>query len=234
MDQEFQTTFIPKKPLAEERKKTAPVKKPLGIFNMLATLIFVITLLIVGGVFVYERFMAGQIEASAESLRRAEAAFETSLVEELQTLDTRLKAAETLLSQHIAISPVFRILENDTLKSVQYEDFTYVIEGDRGLIEMTGLARSYQAIAEQSVLFGENRFVEDHIFSDFSLTDEGLVSFGVVLTLGPDLLYFEESLGQVTNEFGNTTSVVEEAAPGTETLPVVEESLPAPNPASAQ
>lgn len=200
MDNEFQTTFIPKKPLAEERVKSSAAKRPLGIFTMLATLIFVITLLVFGGFFLYERSLSTQIESSRESLKRAEAAFEPSLIVELQELDTRLRTANTLLSQHISVSPIFKILENNTLKSVQYNDLAYTFEGEKGTLEMTGIARRYQAIAEQSVLFGENRFISDHIFSDFSLTEEGLVSFSVVLTISPELVYFERSLGEVDEE----------------------------------
>lgn len=197
MDKEFQTTFIPKKPLAEERVKKAPASKPLGIFSMVATLIFVVTLLIAGGLFLFERFVAQQIVVSQESLERAEKAFEPALIIELQKLDTRLRVADTLLASHIATSPIFRILEDATLKSIQYNNFNYIFEGGQAKVTMEGLARRYQTIAEQSLLFGQDRFITDHIFSEFTLTDQGRVSFNLTLTISPELIYFERSLGEI-------------------------------------
>lgn len=197
MDKEFQTTFIPKKPLAEERVAKKVTKRPLGIFSMIATLIFVITILIGVGVYLLEGFIAKQITISQESLKRAEEAFEPALIIELQKLNTRLSVADTLLTQHLAVSPIFRILEDSTLKSVEYNTFGYEFDGTQALVSMTGLARRYQTIAEQSLLFGADRFITEHIFSEFALNDEGRVAFKLDLTISPELLYFTRSLNEV-------------------------------------
>lgn len=219
MDKEFQTTFIPKKPLAEQKVKNKQVvKRPLGIFAMVATIIFVATIAIGVGLYFYEGFIEQQIKVSQDSLERAEKAFEPSLIVELQKLNTRLEVADGLLSRHIAVSPIFRILENTTLKSVQYNTFDYGLEPNAsGRIALTGLARRYQTIAEQSLLFGDNRFITDHIFSDFTLNNEGRVSFNLNLTISPELLYFARSLGEIpTDTPTETTDVMELTTTGNE------------------
>lgn len=223
MDKEFQTTFIPKKPLAEQKVSARNVtKKPVGIFTLVATIIFIITLLGAGGVLFFERYVQQQIAEAQASLERAEKAFEPSLIIELQELDTRLQTADELLTEHIAVSPIFRILENLTLKSVEYTTFQYDIEGQIGNIKLTGLARRYQTIAEQSLLFGQSRFIEEHIFSDFTLNEEGRVTFNLSLTISPELLLFTRSLGEVPSEDEPTINDAVNNALNTQTQPIVD------------
>lgn len=200
MDKEFQTTFIPKKPLTEDRVTKKVSSRPLGIFTMISTLIFIVTILIGVGLYFFNGFMKKQIATSQVSLERAEAAFEPSLILELQELDTRLRVADTLLTQHIAVSPIFRILEGATLPSVQFNNFKYAFEGGQAKVALSGLARRYQTIAEQSLLLGEDRFVTEHIFSNFSLNEEGRVAFNLDLSVSPELIYFTRSLGEISQE----------------------------------
>lgn len=197
MDKEFQTTFIPKKPLMEEPQKRARASRPLGIFSAVAIFIFIIAVIASGAVFAYERFLNNRLVTLKGSLELAEKSFEPSLIVALQSLDTRLRVAETLLNGHVAVSPVFRVIEDTTLQSIQYESFEYIFEGGQARVKMSGIARQYQTIAEQSLLFGENRFITNHIFSNFSLTSTGRVSFDLELIVSPELVLFVRSLGEV-------------------------------------
>jgi hypothetical protein len=204
MDKEFQTTFIPKKPMTEERSSPrTSSSKPLGIFSVIATLFFAIAILAAGAVYGYERYLESRISTLRGSLQRAEDAFEPSLIVQLQKLDKRLRVSETLLNRHVAVSPMFKVLETVTLQGVQFDNFNYEYqEGGIANIEMAGRARTYQTIAEQSELFGGNRFITDHIFSNFTLNDSGLVAFDLGVTMSPELVYFARSLGEVPTSAG--------------------------------
>jgi hypothetical protein len=202
MDKEFQTTFIPKKSLTEESlpAQSSLQKRgvqPIGIFSAIAMVLFFVGIAASGGAFAYEKYLDNRIVTLRQSLEKAEKAFEPSLIIELQKLDTRLRTAEILLSRHISVSPVFRLIEDATLQSVQYDSFEYVFEGGKADVSMTGIAQNYRTVAEQSLVLGDNRFIDNHIFSNFTLNNKARVVFNLGLSVSPDLVLFEKSLGKV-------------------------------------
>lgn len=200
MDKEFQTTFIPKKNLSQEApqaRQASPRGAVLGIFPIIAAIIFFLGVVAAGGAFAYELLLERRIESMRESLTRSQGAFEPSLIVELRQLDRRLNVANDLLRSHVAVSPVFRVIENVTLQSVKYDTFDYVFTEGRAEISMNGIARDYKTVAEQSQVLGRNQFANDHIFSNFSLNNQGNVQFNLDLTMGSDLVLFENSLGRV-------------------------------------
>lgn len=212
MDNEFQTTFIPKKPLAEQRTPTASSAgskrnaKPLGIFSVVSVMLLIVAVVLAVGAFAYQRFLSTRITSLRTSLERAEKAFEPSLIVELQSLDTRLQTAESLLASHVAISPVFRLIEDATLPNVQYDSFDYSFEEGVAKVSMTGIAENYRTVAEQSLVLGENRFITDHIFSNFTLNTREQVVFDLDLVVSPELVLFEKSLGELPSQSADTST----------------------------
>lgn len=199
MDKEFQTTFIPKKNLTQEAPQSPQSKArgaALGIFPILAGIAFFIGIVAAGGAFTYELLLERRIETMRESLARSRGAFEPSLIVELRELDRRLSVANNLLRSHISVSPVFRVIEEVTLQSVKYDSFSYTFQDSHAAIEMNGIARDYKTVAEQSQILGRNQFASDHIFSNFTLNNQGNVQFNLGITVGPELVLFENSLGR--------------------------------------
>lgn len=206
MPGEFQTTFIPKKPTTDMPQSSgSPTVRPkrsksLGILSMLSILVFVVALLISGGVVVYERLLIGRVETMRTTLTAAQDRIEPAFIVELQDLDTRLRVSNQLLAEHVGLAPFFDLLENLTLKSVQFETFDFTFEAGQPVITMSGLARRYQSIAEQSNLLGSSPLVKNHIFSNFSLTQDGRVSFDLMIMPASELIYFEQSLRSVPQQ----------------------------------
>jgi hypothetical protein len=198
MDKEFQTTFIPKKSMTESSAAPQKRSRPLGIFSAIAILLFIIAVVSALVVFGYDRVIRSRVATLRASLETAEKQFEPNFIVTLQKLDARLRVSEDLLNQHVAVSPIFKVLENTALQGVQYDNFSYEVQPNgSALLEMSGLARRYQTIAEQSDLLGANRFVTDHIFSNFTLTNTGRVAFNLELTMSPELVFFARSLGEI-------------------------------------
>jgi len=210
MDNDFQTTFIPKKPIGEMPQAAKPEQHnpSVGIFTMLATVIFIIALIASGGVYLYENLLHSKIAEMQGSLKAAEGRIEQSFIVELQDLDKRLRNSNQLLAGHIALSPLFRFIEDNTLKSVQYDSFDFSFEEGRPVATLTGRARQYRAIAEQSIRFGDSNLIETHVFSNFTLTQQGQVSFSLKIVPSDDLLYFERSRSRVAGSATIETSVV--------------------------
>lgn len=210
MDNDFQTTFIPKKPIGEmpQVKKPEQHNPSVGIFTMLATLIFVVALVASGGVYLYQNLLTDKIAEMKASLKTAEGRIEQSFISQLQDLDKRLRNSNQLLANHVALSPLFRFIEDNTLKSVQYDSFDFSFEEGRPVATLTGRARQYKSIAEQSIRFGESNLIETHVFSNFTLTQQGQVSFSLKIIPASDLLYFERSLDRVVTPAPTPTMII--------------------------
>ena len=52
MDQNFQTSFIPKKPIV---KDTTPVKQPVGLLTIISVLFFIAMVITAGGLYFYKK-----------------------------------------------------------------------------------------------------------------------------------------------------------------------------------
>ncbi len=189
---DFQTSFIPKKPLAEVR---APAKatRSFGLLSLISTILFFATIAAAGGVYLYKASLASQVNELSTSLDRARSAFEPSLVETLQILDKRFNASKEVLANHSTISPVFKSLEDLTLKSVRFTKFTYEIPADTNMltVKMSGSARSYTSIALESDMLGRNKYFQDVVFSNLQLDAAGNVGFDLAFTIDPAYLNYK-------------------------------------------
>jgi len=195
--QQFQTSFIPKEPLSKEREQGERPRKRQGIgaLLLLSFFVLVLSLLFAGGVFLFKGSIIKQVASSKDSLERSRASFEPALLEDLQTLDKRINATQTLLRGHVVLTPIFELLGDITLPSVRYTQFGYnpPSQTSRGItVDISGEARNYTAIAIQSKLFGEHRSIIDPIFSNLSLDVEGNVLFDLSFEIKSDLVSFDE------------------------------------------
>lgn len=177
MQERVKTSFIPKASLAVERRQVTP-KNPIGIINVLASIILIVALVAAVGLFLFEQFTIQNIERKRASLDRARAAFEPATIKELSRLNTRLTAGATLLNSHVAPSYLFDEIERLTLDSVRFKDFAYGEVGPgRVMVTMAGEARSFNALALQSDAFGQSEFFTEPIFTDLNLDETGNVVF---------------------------------------------------------
>lgn len=191
MDKEFKTTFIPKKNpggvKAPEKKST---KARRSLFGILAALLFVTAVVSTIGVYLYKARLAAVVNSRIDSINRAEKAFEPSVILDLKKLDIRLRAGTELLNQHIAVSDFLESLAESTLPEVSFNEFSFNYTEGGSEVSMSGEARGYLQIAQQSDIFEDNDYIQNHIFSDFSSSETGRVSFSLQFTLNPELLTF--------------------------------------------
>ena len=203
MDNNFQTSFIPKKPLAEDR---VPVVTHTSIFSFIATLIFFGALASAAGMYFYKASLTKSISSMSAQLDTARNSFEPALITELKTLDRRITNAKTLLDRHIVVSPIFAALEESTLKSIQFTKFSYLTPADSGApvtVHMSGRARDYASIALQSDQLATNKNIHNSIFSNLALDEKtGTVAFDLVFTVDADLVRFTNHLERLTQQSG--------------------------------
>ncbi len=191
MDKEFKTTFIPKKNLsgakAPESKKVKAARSLLGI---IALLLFVTAVLTTAGVYLFKIRLAAVVNSRIDSINRSEKAFEPAVILELKKLDIRLQAGTHLLNNHVAISDFLESLAESTLPDVSFSDFDVTLGGDGADVNISGEARGYLQIAQQSDVFEDNQYIQNHIFSDFSKTEAGRIGFALQFTINPELVKF--------------------------------------------
>lgn len=210
MDQNFQTSFIPKKPMMEERVATPTSVNP---FTIISIFIFFAILLATGGLYFYKGALTQNITKMENDLSLAQNRFEPSKIEQLQVLDKRLNASNEILAGHIALSPIFKVLQDTTIKTIRYTKFSYSfdkkVKNAKILVKMSGQSvgygsnSGYKGIALQSDILSKNKNIIDPIFSNLSLNEKGNVLFDLEFSVDPSFVDYKQML---QTEGGNPTS----------------------------
>jgi hypothetical protein len=238
MEPNFQTSFIPKKPMIEDRTVAA---RPVSLLTIITIFIFFTMLVVTGGLFFYKTILERNITQMANDLTLAQNQFEPAKIAQLQVLDKRLKAATQVLSNHIAISPIFTVLESLTMKTVAYTKFDYEFGSTAAApitVNMSGIAVGYRSIALQADLFATNKYLIDPVFSNLSLDNKGNVIFDLEFSVDPSFINYEQVLkaqAATAASAGTTsidTTVPASGTPPTTSLPPVT-SYPPVSPTSA-
>ncbi len=200
MEQNFQTSFIPKKPMVRE---SATTPRSVNFFTIISLFILFTILLVTGGLYFYKGIMAKDVVAKKSNLTLAKNRFEPSKIQELQVLDRRLNAANEILSKHIAVTPIFQALQEMTMKSVRFTKFSYSFgESDQSRInvKMSGVTLGYSFLALQSDLFAENKNFIDPVFSNLFLNENGNVAFELDFSVNPSFVDYKVQLLTDQNE----------------------------------
>ncbi len=191
MEQNFQTSFIPKKPMVEQ---TTPGKRSVGLFLIIAIIVFFSMVLGAAGAYFYKGVLTGNVTKMEKDLNLAKNSFEPTEISKLQILDKRLNSSNEILSSHIAISPIFEALEALTLKTIRYTKFSYDLSDNGILVKMSGQAVGYRSIALQADLFSKNKNLIDPNFSNLTLDNQGNVLFDLEFSVDKNFVNYKEAL----------------------------------------
>ena len=197
MEQNFQTSFIPKKPML--REESIAYARPVNFFLIISIFALVTILVATGGLYFYKGMLVKKIASLDNTLSLAKNRFEPSKIAELQTLDKRLSASSEILSKHTTIIPIFKALEQITMKSVRFTKFSYDLGTDKDNktvvnIKMSGVAIGYRSIALQSDLFAKNKNLIDPVFSNLVLDNSGNVRFDLDFLVDPSFINYKQTL----------------------------------------
>ena len=210
MDKTFQTSFIPKKPLAEPEVQE---KVGLGLFGFVGILVFVISAGLAAGVYFYSSSLQNELAAKQAQLNNARNILESPLIDSAKILGRRITDANQILSNHIVVSPIFQALQLNTLKSIQFNHFSYIVpvnDKDKIKVEMAGVARDYASIALESDQLAKNKNILNPIFSGLSLDPQtGNVTFTFNFSVDPSMVSFANHVGDYidpTSLAASTTS----------------------------
>jgi len=189
MENSFQTSFIPKKPITS----SAPDKAPRSLFSLISTFLLIILVVAIAGLFAYKMFLTKQKETLSASLAEARDSFEKDTIEELSMFDERTSVAKKVLSNHLIFTPMFTLLGEITIPSVQYTDFEQQTNKDGFLVKIEGLARDYRSIALQSDMFNttKGRSFKNVLFSNLIKDKNNNIAFDLEFNVDPSILSYE-------------------------------------------
>lgn len=202
-----QTSFIPKQSLSQ-----APSHMPRRVsgLSLLAWFIFFVSILSAIAGYLYGAMTDRRITSLNNQIAEIKRGFETDTIKDIQRLNSRIDAGEDILAYHVAISPIFRTLEEKTLKSISFNKFGYVLsESSPGtsrqvLVTMSGRAKSYDAIAQQADSLAENEYIVNPIFSNMTLDEaRGTISFDLSFFVDQSLVSYEQQVNRSTQGFIN-------------------------------
>jgi len=170
------------------------------VLEIISVILFSATVLLAGGVYLYRGYLLRSIETMNAQLVEARKSFEPEFVETASRLNSRIESGKTLLSLHVGISPIFDLLEKKTLEDVRFIDFAFRGFTERDMsVAMTGQAKSFNAVALQSDIFGAERYFKDPVFSNFTLNEKGEVIFNFKAAVTPEFLRYRENLLSATS-----------------------------------
>lgn len=101
--------FIPKREVKFESK----TKSSLGMSGLGAIVIFLISLLILGGVLFYKRGIGVNIQKMGQEIEEQKEEFDAALINELISTSRTIEAGKTIVLQHQILSPIFKFFEEN-------------------------------------------------------------------------------------------------------------------------
>ena len=202
MEPKFQTSFIPKRPIVSTSGTGFTPVHTTNIFSVIATILFVATLVVSGGLFFYKNVLTNQIALADKSLNDTRVAFQPEKINELIATNSRIIATKNLLNQHIVLSQLLILLQNLTVKKIRFTGLTFAsktTENNKSpSLSLTGEAQSYNSIAEQQGIFSKNDFIKNSEFSSFNLGDNGNIKFKFFTNLDPLLFSYKAVLQSIS------------------------------------
>jgi len=194
MENSFQTSFIPKKPITSGT--TTSGKEPTNFFSLITGILLVIAILASAGLFVYKMYLTKQKDTLSASLLVNRDSFEQGTIDELALFNRRTDSAKQILSNHVVLSPLFALLGDITIPQVQYTNFDQQID-DKGIItvNMSGIALDYRSIAIQADVFNgpKGSSLTNVLFSNLVKDKNNNVSFNLKFNVNPELISYEKN-----------------------------------------
>jgi hypothetical protein len=199
MEVKMQTSFIPKKPIVESR----PSGSGVSLFLLLSIIVFIVAIALAGGVWLWQKSLVSQIEKDKQALVAAKDSYQEDTINPLIRLNDRIVVSNNLLNSHLAISPVFTMLEQNVLRNIRLKNMKFSYTASNKIkIDLAGTASSYDALSKQSDAFGSEtlrKFISQPVISDFNPTADGSVSFNFTASVDPSLVSYGNTIGGTVN-----------------------------------
>lgn len=197
MDSQFQTSFIPKRPLIDKTPAKPPHARNIG--TVIASIILVTVIALAAGVFAYNIYVNKRTDSLKTQLSQVVADLQPNLINNLSRLNDRIVSTNSLLAKHIALSGFFSFLGDTTLVNIRFSSFDYGTNSNSNLltIKMIGQAKSFSDIALQAEKFADPQYaayIKSPVFSNLGLDKSGNVTFSFSASIDPSTYLYSKTL----------------------------------------
>lgn len=165
-----------------------------SVMVVISFFIFLVSAGLAAGVFFYDQYLDRSLEVKKEEAAEAESKLDTREAEELIRLSKRMEYSRELLEGHAVVSPFYKVLEEVTLPSIQFNSIEISRTGDVPVANLSGTARGYPWIALQSDAFSKSAFFKNPVFENFNDLENGQVTFSLTFEVDPSLFQFAGTL----------------------------------------
>lgn len=208
MDNSFQTSFIPKKPI----NPTLVNKAPVNVFLVFAMIVFIAVVGVIVGLYFYKGYLVNQKNTLSGQLTTISNSFEPETIKELESFDNRINTAKQVLDNHIVLSPMFERLQELTIPTIQFTEFSHEVINNEFYVKMSGMTKDFKSIALQADEFNteKGKDFKNPVFSNLAKDKNNYIHFDLEFIVAPELLSYENNLqptvsSNPTNNLGNNT-----------------------------
>ena len=210
MDNNFQTSFIPKKPMTTD---TSRAGSGINIFLVISIFVFIVAIMGSAYVYIIHNVLVAGIKTKVAALKVE--LQEPTTLENIIKFDRQLNFTNKILNSHISVSPIFAYLQENTAENVRFKSLTFsYTDPTKVSVKMTGIAQDFNTIAGQADAFrrSNNSGIINPIFSDFVPTLTGAVSFNLTSDLDQSLINYKAQKDKMAGS--QSSGVNQVAAPG--------------------
>lgn len=191
-------SFIPKGSLVRETSFLER-RRPQSAIGFIAGFVFVASVGSYAGLYFYSNFLEEKVVAKTDEINLIQQKFsDAPQISKAQVFRSRAELARELLDNHTVVSPVLTFLSENTIESILYEKFSFARGTDGAMVELTGEAPTYMALAYQGdILRKKTKELSKFEIGSVSLTEFGTVTFTLSLAFMPGYLSYSDNLNRI-------------------------------------
>ena len=157
-------------------------KRTIHAFGLIATIVFILSLLGAVGVFLYKDYLGSKLEEAKKGFDATSNDETERSMAEIRRYDDKLRIAEQLLNNHVAASRIFEKLEDFTKQTVRFSSFEFIHDpGFESAVTLRGETGRFSSVALQKMqIFQEGPF-EDFVLQNITTSDAEQKEDGTVV-----------------------------------------------------
>lgn len=178
------TTLLPKEYERKiERKPFAPTINIVKIF----IIILILTLLVYGGLIVYERyFLKKQLDKIISAGQQLDLETRISDIKKVIEADKKMELLKQMLNSHIYFSQFFKFIEKNSEGKVYFDKFSADLSSLK--VNLSGKAATYSNLAKQIKILSEQKEVKKVDVSNIISLPDGRINFSLEFNFDKSLV----------------------------------------------
>ncbi len=165
----------------------------------------------------WKQYLVSAQEQYKHDLAVREQQFNIELIRQLKAESTKITLAKQLITNHVAVSKLFEIVQGLTAENVRFQTLDFITPADQAVggyqLTLSGYGKDLTTVAFQAKVlnqmddYGLRTVVRNPIFSNPAFNENGSISFSLsALVDGPALSYKNDVLTSPTSPESSTSS----------------------------